>query len=76
MKKTVDEQREVLEKTSVAVSNLEKRAKTAEKERDVMRSLAAEKAKAMAINPDNIHVRIKNSGWSPEIEAAILEKIR
>lgn len=76
LQKTVDEQANVIEKTREAVENLNKRATTAEKERDVLRVLAGEKAKAMAINPDNIQSRIKAAGWPEDIEAAILEKIR
>jgi hypothetical protein len=55
------------------IRDLQRKVALMEKKDDVRKNLAGEKMRELAINPQNIHEKLKTSGHPPDIQAQILK---
>ena len=69
----VNSQAEQIAQMQQTIKDLQGKIELSDKERDVQRNLSGEKFRAAAINPQNLHEKLKLTKHPPDIQAQILK---
>lgn len=72
---TMQDQSEQIKQMQETIRTLQSQIELNNKTNEVRRNLSAEKEKERAINPQNIHKKLKVSGHSPDIQEQIMKNI-
>lgn len=71
--KKLEEQSEQISQMQQTIKDLQSKLELGDKEREVQKNLLNDKAREAALNPQNLHRKIKLSGHPPDIQAQILK---
>jgi hypothetical protein len=69
----VNDQAEQIKQMQQTIMDLQGKVAVMEKRDDVRKNLTGEKMREMAINPQNLHEKLKNSGHSQDVQDQILK---